>query len=94
MPHTTILFTIFNQNVSISHLSSPEVERDKKTPLNGKNWLVSVETSEIDVEKLDQTEKVIENLVIILQTGLNIYGAKLFLQAFFLHFAIFLFHDM
>lgn len=57
--------------------------RGKKTPLNGRNWLFSVETSEIDVVKLDQTEKVIENLVIILQTGLNIYGAKLFFRHFF-----------
>lgn len=31
MPHTTILFTIFNQNVSISHLSYPTVERKKNS---------------------------------------------------------------
>lgn len=82
MPHTTILFTIFNQNVSISHLSYPTVERKKNSfkwqKLAGFCWNIR-----IDVVKLDQTEKVIENLVIILQTGLNIYGAKLFFRHFF-----------
>lgn len=48
----------------------------KKHFINGKNWLVYFETSEIDLaeKKLDQivqTEKLIENLVIIFQTGIN-----------------------